>query len=182
MCARTTDNERLPESPDATAHTIDAEGWLHTGDVGYADADDHFFIVDRAKELISTKDFRLRRRTRSNPADASAVADTAVIPIPDDEAGEIPKAYVVLNCKAEAEEILDFVAARVASFKKIRLIEFIDRIPKSASGKILRRVLIESERANEVITTTPLRYKATFQEIKSGMSSKNTCRSLQKNS
>ena len=134
--------------PDATAHTIDAEGWLHTGDVGYADADDHFFIVDRAKELIKYKGFQVA------PAELEAillthpaVADTAVIPIPDDEAGEIPKAYVVLNCKVEAEEILDFVAARVASFKKIRLIEFIDRIPKSASGKILRRVLIEGERA-----------------------------------
>jgi acyl-CoA synthetase (AMP-forming)/AMP-acid ligase II len=134
--------------PEATAHTIDAEGWLHTGDVGYADNDGHFFIVDRAKELIKYKGFQVA------PAELEAillthpaVADAAVIPIPDDEAGEIPKAYVVLKTAAEAEEILAFVAARVASFKKIRLIEFTDKIPKSASGKILRRVLVEAERA-----------------------------------
>jgi acyl-CoA synthetase (AMP-forming)/AMP-acid ligase II len=134
--------------PDATAHTIDADGWLHTGDIGYADEDGHFFIVDRAKELIKYKGFQVA------PAELEAillahpaVADAAVIPIPDDEAGEIPKAYVVLSGAAEGEEILAFVAARVASFKKIRLIEFIDKIPKSASGKILRRVLIQAERA-----------------------------------
>jgi acyl-CoA synthetase (AMP-forming)/AMP-acid ligase II len=134
--------------PEATEHTIDAEGWLHTGDVGYADDEDHFYIVDRAKELIKYKGFQVA------PAELEAillthpaVADAAVIPIPDDEAGEIPKAYVVLSGKAEEEEILAFVAARVASFKKVRLVEFTDRIPKSASGKILRRVLIEIERA-----------------------------------
>jgi acyl-CoA synthetase (AMP-forming)/AMP-acid ligase II len=133
--------------PEATAHTIDAEGWLHTGDVGYADDEDHFFIVDRAKELIKYKGFQVA------PAELEAillthpaVADAAVIPIPDDEAGEIPKAYVVLKAAANGEEILAFVAAQVAPFKKIRLIEFIDKIPKSASGKILRRVLVDQDR------------------------------------
>jgi acyl-CoA synthetase (AMP-forming)/AMP-acid ligase II len=134
--------------PEATAHTIDADGWLHTGDVGYADADSHFFIVDRAKELIKYKGFQVA------PAELEgillthpAVADAAVIPLPDDEAGEIPKAYVVLKGEASAAEILDFVAGQVASFKRIRELEFTDKIPKSASGKILRRVLIEKERA-----------------------------------
>jgi len=133
--------------PEATAHTVDAEGWLHTGDVGYADDDGHFFIVDRAKELIKYKGFQVA------PAELeaillthSAVADAAVIPIPDDEAGEIPKAFVVLKGEAAAEEILAFVAVRVAPFKKIRLMEFIDKIPKSASGKILRRVLVDRDR------------------------------------
>lgn len=133
--------------PEATAHTIDSDGWLHTGDVGYADDDDHFFIVDRAKELIKYKGFQVA------PAELEAIllthpaiADAAVIPRPDDEAGEIPKAYVVLKSAAEGEEILTFVAAQVAPFKKIRLIEFIDKIPKSASGKILRRVLVEQDR------------------------------------
>lgn len=133
--------------PEATAHTIDADGWLHTGDVGYADDDSHFFIVDRAKELIKYKGFQVA------PAELEgillthpAVADAAVIPLPDDEAGEIPKAYVVLKGEAEGEEILEFVANQVASFKRIRHIEFTDKIPKSASGKILRRVLIETER------------------------------------
>src|SRR4029077_13700674 len=80
--------------PEATAQTIDGDGWLHTGDIGYADDDDHFFIVDRKKELIKYKGFQVA------PAELEAillthpaVADAAVIPIPDDEAGEIPKAY-----------------------------------------------------------------------------------------
>src|SRR6185295_14461354 len=84
--------------PDATAATVDAEGWLHTGDIGYADAEGHFFIVDRAKELIKYKGFQVP------PAELEAlllthpcVADAAVIPCADDEAGEIPKAFVVLK-------------------------------------------------------------------------------------
>jgi acyl-coenzyme A synthetase/AMP-(fatty) acid ligase len=77
-----------------------------------------------------------------------AIADAAVIPSPDEEAGEIPKAFVVLKTPGTtAEEIMAFVAAKVAPHKKIRKLQFIDTIPKSASGKILRRVLIEQERA-----------------------------------
>ena len=133
--------------PEATAATVDPEGWLHTGDIGYADSDGHFFIVDRAKELIKYKGFQVP------PAELEAlllthpcVADAAVIPCPDDEAGEIPKAFVVLKGEASAAELMDFVAERVASYKKLRLLEFIDQIPKSASGKILRRVLVQQER------------------------------------
>src|SRR5205807_9696550 len=105
--------------PDATAQTIDAEKWLHTGDIGYADNDGHFFIVDRAKELIKYKGFQVP------PAELEAlllthpqVADAAVIPCPDDEAGEVPRAFVVLKEKVSAKEILDFVAERVAPFKR----------------------------------------------------------------
>ncbi len=134
--------------PEATAHTIDSEGWLHTGDVGYADQDGHFFIVDRAKELIKYKGFQVA------PAELEAILlthpailDAAVIPSADQEAGEVPKAFVVLRSEATSQEILDFVTARVAPFKKIRHIEFTDTIPKSASGKILRRVLIDQARA-----------------------------------
>lgn len=133
--------------PEATAATVDPEGWLHTGDIGYVDDGGHFFIVDRAKELIKYKGFQVA------PAELEAlllthpsVADAAVIPCPDDEAGEIPKAFVVLKGAATAKELLDFVAERVAPHKKIRLLEFIDKIPKSASGKILRRVLVQQER------------------------------------
>jgi len=132
---------------EATAATIDSEGWLHTGDIGYADDAGHFFIVDRAKELIKYKGFQVP------PAELealllthAAVADAAVIPCQDDEAGEIPKAFVVLKGEATAEELIDFVAVRVAPHKKIRLLEFIDKIPKSPSGKILRRVLVQQER------------------------------------
>jgi len=133
--------------PEATAATIDADGWLHTGDIGYADEDEHFFIVDRAKELIKYKGFQVP------PAELEAlllthecVADAAVIPVPDDEAGEVPKAFVVLKGEVTAEELIDFVAGRVAPHKKIRMLEFIDKIPKSPSGKILRRVLVQTER------------------------------------
>jgi len=133
--------------PEATAATIDSENWLHTGDIGYADNAGHFFIVDRAKELIKYKGFQvppaeLEALLLSHPC----VADAAVIPCQDDEAGEIPKAFVVIKAEACAEELMDFVAERVAPHKKIRLLEFIDKIPKSPSGKILRRVLVQQER------------------------------------
>jgi acyl-CoA synthetase (AMP-forming)/AMP-acid ligase II len=134
--------------PQATAQTIDSEGWLHTGDIGYADEDAHFFIVDRAKELIKYKGLQVA------PAELEAVllthpcvADAAVIPCPDEEAGEVPKAIVVLKEWSEEQPILDFVAERVAPHKRIRYLEFVERIPKSPSGKILRRVLVENERA-----------------------------------
>jgi acyl-CoA synthetase (AMP-forming)/AMP-acid ligase II len=134
--------------PEATAETIDADGWLHTGDIGYADEESHFFIVDRAKELIKYKGFQVP------PAELEAlllthpcVADVAVIPYPDDEAGEVPKAIVVLKGEVDRDAILSFVAERVAPHKKIRHLEFVDAIPKSPSGKILRRVLVERERS-----------------------------------
>ncbi len=76
-----------------------------------------------------------------------AVADAAVIPSPDEEAGEVPKAFVVLKAQVTPEELMQFVAERVAPYKKIRMVETIDEIPKSASGKILRRKLVERERA-----------------------------------
>jgi acyl-CoA synthetase (AMP-forming)/AMP-acid ligase II len=133
--------------PEATAQTIDAEKWLHTGDIGYADNDGHFFIVDRAKELIKYKGFQvppaeLEALLLTHPA----VTDAAVIPCPDDEAGEVPKAFVVLKGEATAQELMGFVAERVAPHKKIRSVEFIDQIPKSPSGKILRRLLVQAER------------------------------------
>jgi 4-coumarate--CoA ligase len=128
----------------ATKSTIDDDGWLHTGDIGHIDADGHLFVVDRLKELIKYKGFQVP------PAELEAlllthpqVADAAVIGIPDDEAGEIPAAYVVLKPDQTASEadICAFVAENVANYKQIRRLTFVDAIPKSASGKILRRVL-----------------------------------------
>jgi len=134
-------------NPEATAQTLTPDGWLRTGDVGYVDEDGYFYIVDRVKEMIKYKGLQIA------PAELEAVllthpavADAAVIPSPDPEAGEVPKAFVVLKGTATDEELMAYVAARVAPFKKIRRIEFVEQIPKSPSGKILRRVLVQQER------------------------------------
>ena len=135
---------------EATRETIDSDGWLHTGDVAIVDEDGYFSIVDRVKELIKYKGFQVA------PAELEAlllehpgVSDAAVIPVPDEECGEIPKAFVVLaNDDVSTDEVQQFVADRVSTYKQIRAIEVIDEIPKSASGKILRRVLRDREKAS----------------------------------
>jgi acyl-CoA synthetase (AMP-forming)/AMP-acid ligase II len=133
-------------NPAATARTIDRDGWLHTGDLGYADERGYFYIVDRLKELIKYKGMQvapaeLEGILLSHPM----VADAAVIGSPDEEAGQVPKAFVVLKGQVAPEDLLGYVADRVAPYKKIRRIEVVIQIPKSASGKILRRVLVERE-------------------------------------
>jgi acyl-CoA synthetase (AMP-forming)/AMP-acid ligase II len=138
--------------PEATTRTIDPEGWLHTGDLGCADEDGWLYVVDRLKELIKYKGYQvvpaeLEALLLSHPA----VADAAVIPSPDEEAGEVPKAFVVLKGEATAEDLMAFVASRVAPYKKVRRVEFIDQIPKSLSGKILRRLLVEYERERAAV-------------------------------
>lgn len=137
-------------NPEATAEMIDSEGWLRTGDVGYCDADGQLFVVDRIKELIKTNGRQVA------PAELEAIllshasiADAAVIPIQDELAGEVPKAFVVWRGEKNdsvGEEILGFVAGRVAPYKRLRSVELIGEIPKSPAGKILRRVLVERER------------------------------------
>ena len=135
-------------NPKATAAMIDKNEWLHTGDIGRADEDGYLYIVDRVKELIKYKGQQVA------PAELEAVlqshpniADAAVIPIPDEEAGEIPKAFIVAKSESilTATEVIEYVAQRVAPHKKVRRVEFIDQIPKVPSGKILRRQLVERE-------------------------------------
>ena len=132
--------------PDATAEMLDEDGWLHTGDIGYGDENGYFYIVDRLKELIKYKGFQVA------PAELEAlllthprIKDVAVVRSPDPEAGEVPKAFVVADGELSAEDVMSFVAGKVAPHKKIRRVEFVDEVPKSPAGKILRRVLVERE-------------------------------------
>ncbi len=136
------------KAPEETARTL-RQGWLYTGDMAKMDHEGYVYIVDRKKEMIKYKGFSVA------PAEVEAVlfqhpavADCAVIGKPDPEAGEIPKALVILRPGAEAtaESLMEFVGNRIAGYKKVREVEFVSSIPKTASGKILRRVLIEAER------------------------------------
>lgn len=134
--------------PEAGAATIDGDGWLHTGDLARCDADGNLFVEDRLKELVKVKGLQvapaeLEAVLRAHPA----VADAAVIGVPDERAGERPKAVVVAAGPVEAEEILAFVAGRVAPHKKVTEVAFVEAIPTSPSGKILRRLLVAQERA-----------------------------------
>lgn len=121
-------------------------------DVVTVDGDGWFSVVDPVKELVKYKGYQvapaeLEAVLLSHPA----VADAAVVASPDEEAGEVPKAFVVLRAPASADELLAHVAERVAPYKKVRLLQFVDQIPKAPSGKILRRVLV----APEVATAVP---------------------------
>ena len=137
------------DDPDKTAECLSDGGWLRTGDVAHYDEDGYFFITDRIKELIKVRGYPVA------PAELEAllltndlVNDVAVIQLPDDASGELPRAYIVLKDKEQVDEnhvrdeIYEFVKERVAPYKRLDGgIVFTDAIPKSASGKILRRIL-----------------------------------------
>jgi acyl-CoA synthetase (AMP-forming)/AMP-acid ligase II len=134
---------------EETDTMIDADGWLHTGDIGVVDENGWWFVVDRVKELIKYKGYQVA------PAELEAlllsspeVADVAVIGAHDAEGEEIPKAFVVRTpgSTATEDDLMAFVAERTAPYKRVRRIEFIDAVPKSASGKILRRQLRDREK------------------------------------
>ncbi|KAA2251225.1 4-coumarate--CoA ligase family protein [Solihabitans fulvus] len=137
--------------PEETAATLDAEGWLRTGDIGRVDADGWFYIVDRVKELIKYKGYQVA------PAELEAVlvghpqiADAAVVGVPGADGEEVPKAFVVRQPGADGlddRQVMDFVAERVAPYKKVRAVEFIQTVPRSIAGKILRRELRDAATA-----------------------------------
>ncbi|KAG6472873.1 4-coumarate--CoA ligase 1-like [Zingiber officinale] len=130
--------------PEATRNTIDKDGWLHTGDVGYVDNDDEVFIVDRLKEIIKYKGFQVA------PAELEAllvthpkIADAAVVPMKDEVAGEVPVAFVVRSngSKITEDEIKQYISRQVVFYKRISKVFFTEVIPKAPSGKILRKDL-----------------------------------------
>lgn len=139
--------------PEKTAECLSSDGWLRTGDMAYYDEDGYFYITDRIKELIKVRGFPVA------PAELEEllltnehVQDVAVIQVPDDEAGELPRAYIVLKPAANPDEVTDqylkdWVKERVAPQKRLDGgVVFIDQVPKSASGKILRRLLRDEAR------------------------------------
>jgi long-chain acyl-CoA synthetase len=135
--------------PQDTADVI-RDGWLHTGDVGKKDENGYVFIVDRKKEFIKYKGFGVGpAEVEAVLCEHPAVADAGVIGKPNEEAGEIPKAFVQLrpNAQATADELIAFVKERISDYKRVREVEFIDKVPRTASGKILRRELAGKERA-----------------------------------
>ncbi|KAL3476495.1 hypothetical protein BJX99DRAFT_270487 [Aspergillus californicus] len=147
----------------ATKETFDDDGWLHTGDVGFMDCEGFIVITDRIKEMIKVKGIAV------SPAEIEdlllghpAVDDVGVTSVPDDYSGEKPKAYVVLKAgvrdrlsstdgiKAVGRELIEYVKAKKVRHKWIVEVEFMDEVPKSASGKILRRVLRDREKSKSV--------------------------------
>ncbi len=131
--------------PEATAAVLDARGWFHTGDVGHCDADGFLYITDRLKELIKVRGLQvapaeLEKLLVSYPG----VADAAVIGVPHSHAGQVPKAFVVTDGELDTAALARWVTERVADHKRLRGgIEVVDSIPRSAAGKVLRRVLAE---------------------------------------
>ncbi|XP_008787558.2 4-coumarate--CoA ligase-like 5 [Phoenix dactylifera] len=130
---------------EATADALVGDGWLRTGDLVYFDQDGYLYVVDRIKELIKVKGFQVA------PAELEAlllthpqILDAAVIPLQDEEAGQVPISYVVRspNSKLTSEEVIQFVATQVAPYKKVKRVAFIDAIPRSTAGKILRKQLV----------------------------------------
>jgi acyl-CoA synthetase (AMP-forming)/AMP-acid ligase II len=132
----------------ATAAMLGPDGWLRTGDLCRVDPDGYLFVIDRVKELIKYKGHQVA------PAELEAVllahpqvADAAVVRSPDPEAGEVPKAFVVANGPVDAEALMAWTAERVAPYKRIRRVEFVDKIPKGPYGKVLRHILLQRDRA-----------------------------------
>ena len=139
---------KKPQITEETFITFDGERWVRTGDIGYMDEEGYVYFVDRKKEVIKYKGYSVApAEVESVVIGHPAVRECAVVGKPDEIAGEIPKAYIMLKkgVTATEEDIIEFVNKRISSYKRIREVEFVDYIPKTASGKILRRSFKERE-------------------------------------
>ncbi|MET7479126.1 AMP-binding protein [Streptomyces sp. NPDC005648] len=133
-------------NPQATAETIEPDGWLHTGDIASMTETGHVFIVDRRKDMIITGGYNvypaeIERVLAAHPA----VAMVAAGPVPDPVRGELACAYVVLapGARATEEELIAFAGQSLAAYKRPRTVRFVDDLPKTSTGKIMRRELIK---------------------------------------
>jgi acyl-CoA synthetase (AMP-forming)/AMP-acid ligase II len=140
--------------PEATAQMIDPDGWLRTGDLGYVDAAGNLHVVERLKELIKVSSYQVA------PAELEAllathpqVADAAVIPRPDERTGEIPVAVVVARGALDPDELIAWVAERVAPYKRIRAVRLVEELPRTPAGKVLRRIVIDADRRTATALT-----------------------------
>ncbi|XP_042502887.1 4-coumarate--CoA ligase-like 9 [Macadamia integrifolia] len=134
------------DNDEATAATLDPEGWLRSGDICYIDNNGFIFVVDRLKDLIKYKGYQVAPAELENLLQSHPdIIDAAVIPYPDEEAGQVPMAFVVRRPQSTIDElqIMEFIARQVAPYNKVRRVSFIDSIPKNATGKTLRKELVK---------------------------------------
>ncbi|XP_049837936.1 uncharacterized protein LOC126282322 [Schistocerca gregaria] len=146
------------DDPAATAAAFDADGWFHTGDIGYYDDDGFFFITDRIKDFIKYKGHHVpSAQLEALLCRHPAVLEAAVVGVPDPLAAELPRAYVVLKPgePASEDQVAHFVDSQVSDHKKLRGgVFFIDRLPRTAAGKISKKLLIEELKKRESAATT----------------------------
>ena len=124
------------------ADLIDGDGWVHTGDLGHVDADGNVFVVDRLKELIKVNAHQVApAELEAVLAGHPAVAESAVVGRPDERRGEVPVAFVVARGEVDGDELMAWVAERVAPHKRLHDVTFVERLPRTPAGKLLRRLL-----------------------------------------